>query len=148
MITLALGALAAWLATLSLVIVLLVRQVSLLSVRVTLASSTFTTSLDGPELGTEVSDSVARAFGELDQAVVLALSGDCNAFPANSLRTWSTARCGLASSPFSLATPKARSCSRIFFQPALHRSWSPMQVSFSKSSASEAVHLRSSSTDE
>jgi hypothetical protein len=79
MTTVALVALVAWVLVLSLVVLLLVRQVSLLSVRLTLAGATVAQALDGPELGTDVPASIADLLPARRHVALLALSADCNA---------------------------------------------------------------------
>ena len=68
-----------WLGVLSLVVVLLVRQIGLLTVRLSVAGQGLSLDDDGPEVGSEEPDEVASALSSLEgeRAYVLLLSSTC-----------------------------------------------------------------------
>ncbi len=69
----------AWLGVLTLVVVLLVRQIGLLTVRLSLAGEDILPDNDGPEVGGEIPDEVALALPQLngERNYVLLLSASC-----------------------------------------------------------------------
>lgn len=69
----------AWLGVLTLVVVLLVRQIGLLTVRLSLAGEDILPDNDGPEVGSEIPDEVALALPQLngERNYVLLLSASC-----------------------------------------------------------------------
>jgi hypothetical protein len=56
-----------WLGVLSLVVVLLVRQIGLLTVRLSVASQALSLDNDGPEIGSKVPEEVASALSDLEK---------------------------------------------------------------------------------
>jgi len=68
-----------WLGVLTLVAVLLVRQVGLLSVRLSVASQTLSLDDDGPEVGSSVPEDVASVLSDLeeDRGYLLLISAGC-----------------------------------------------------------------------
>lgn len=69
----------AWLGILTLVVVLIVRQIGLLTVRLSLAGEAFSLDDGGPEIGSRVPDEVASVLPELNEgrAHLLLLSASC-----------------------------------------------------------------------
>jgi hypothetical protein len=69
-----------WLGVLTLVVVLLVRQLGLLTVRLSMASQTISLDDDGPEVGSDVPENVASVFpeGEEEPAYLLLISAGCD----------------------------------------------------------------------
>jgi hypothetical protein len=69
----------AWLGALTLVVVLLVRQIGLLTVRLSVASRAFSLDDDGPEVGSSVPEEVTSALPNLQdkQAFLLLISANC-----------------------------------------------------------------------
>jgi len=69
----------AWLGVLTLVIVLLVRQIGLLTVRLSVASRAFSLDDDGPEVGSSVPEDVTSALPDLQdkRAYLLLISANC-----------------------------------------------------------------------
>ena len=71
----------AWLGVLSLVVVLLVRQIGLLTVRLSVASQALSLDNDGPQVGSKVPDELVSALPSLledERAYVLLLSATCD----------------------------------------------------------------------
>jgi hypothetical protein len=67
-----------WLGVLSLVVVLLVRQIGLLTVRLSAASQTLSLENDGPEIGSKVPEEVSSALPGLEEhAYLLLISATC-----------------------------------------------------------------------
>src|SRR5215211_1451254 len=68
-----------WLGVLSFVVVLLVRQIGLLTVRLSVASQALSVDNDGPEVGSKVPDEVAAVLPNLEgeRAYLLLLSATC-----------------------------------------------------------------------
>jgi hypothetical protein len=69
----------AWLGILTLVVVLLVRQIGLLTVRLSVASQALSLDDDGPEVGSSVPEDVASvlATSEEEKAYLLLISAGC-----------------------------------------------------------------------
>ncbi len=69
----------AWLGILSLVVVLLVRQIGLITVRLSLVSEPFSLDDGGPEMGSRIPDGVLSVLPELDgrRAHLLLFSASC-----------------------------------------------------------------------
>lgn len=69
----------AWLAVLTVVIVLLVRQIGLITVRLSLTGEAFSLDNGGPEIGSRIPDEVASILPELDErrTYLLLLSATC-----------------------------------------------------------------------
>lgn len=67
-----------WLGVLTLVAVLLVRQVGLLTVRLSVASQTMSLDDDGPEIGSSMPEDVASVMPEEEQAYLLLVSAGCD----------------------------------------------------------------------
>lgn len=69
----------AWLGVLTLVVVLLVRQIGLLTVRLSVASQTLSLDDDGPEVGSNVPDDVASILSDLEEnrGYLLLISAGC-----------------------------------------------------------------------
>jgi hypothetical protein len=69
----------AWLGVLTLVVILLVRQIGLLTVRLSVASQAFSLDHDGPEVGTNLPDEVMSALPDLqdERAYLLLISAGC-----------------------------------------------------------------------
>ncbi len=69
----------AWLGVLTLVAVLLVRQIGLLTVRLSVASQTLSLDDDGPEVGSSVPEDVASVLSDLeeDRGYLLLISAGC-----------------------------------------------------------------------
>ena len=68
----------AWLGVLTFVVMLLVRQVGLLTVRLSVATQAMPLDDDGPELGSSLSEDVAEVMPEEDPAYLLLISADCD----------------------------------------------------------------------
>ena len=70
----------AWLGVLTLAVVLLVRQIGLLTVRLSMASQTISLDDDGPEIGSGVPEDVASVLpkGEEVPAYLLLISAGCD----------------------------------------------------------------------
>jgi hypothetical protein len=68
-----------WLGVLSLVVVLLVRQIGLLTVRLSVASQGLALDNDGPEVGSSIPDEVTSALPNLEEerAYLLLISAGC-----------------------------------------------------------------------
>ena len=68
-----------WLGVLTLVVVLLVRQIGLLTVRLSVASQAFSLDNDGPEVGSSLPDEVTSVAPELmeERAFLLLISSSC-----------------------------------------------------------------------
>ena len=68
-----------WLGVLTLVVVLLVRQIGLLTVRLSVASQAFSLDNDGPEVGSSLPDEVTSVVPELmeERAFLLLISSSC-----------------------------------------------------------------------
>jgi hypothetical protein len=68
-----------WLGVLSFVVVLLVRQIGLLTVRLSVASQALSVDNDGPEVGSKVPEEVSSVVPDLEResAYVLLLSATC-----------------------------------------------------------------------
>jgi hypothetical protein len=68
-----------WLGVLTLVVVLLVRQIGLLTVRLSVASQAFSLDNDGPEVGSSLPEEVTSVVPELmeEQAFLLLISSSC-----------------------------------------------------------------------
>ncbi len=69
----------AWLGVLTLVVVLLVRQIGLLTVRLSVASQTLSLDDDGPEVGSSVPEDVASVLSDLEEerGYLLLISAGC-----------------------------------------------------------------------
>jgi hypothetical protein len=81
MSTLAIAALVlvcAWLGVLTFVVVLLVRQVGLLTVRVTTATQAMSLDDDGPDIGSSLPEDVAEVMPEGERAYLLLISAGCD----------------------------------------------------------------------
>jgi hypothetical protein len=76
----ALVLLCVWLGVLSLVVVLLVRQIGLLTVRLSVAGQALSLDNDGPKVGSKVPEEIASALPDLEgeHAYLLLLSATCN----------------------------------------------------------------------
>ena len=68
----------AWLGVLTFVVMLLVRQVGLLTVRVTMATQAMSLDDDGPEVGSSLPEDVAELMPERERAYLLLISADCD----------------------------------------------------------------------
>lgn len=68
----------AWLGILTLVVVLLVRQVGLLTVRLSMATQTMSLDEDGPEIGSSLPEDVAEVMPEGEPAYLLLISAGCD----------------------------------------------------------------------
>ena len=68
-----------WLGVLTLVVVLLVRQIGLLTVRLSVASQAFSLDNDGPEVGSSLPEEVTSVVPELmeERAFLLLISSTC-----------------------------------------------------------------------
>src|SRR3712207_5271059 len=68
-----------WLGVLTLVVVLLVRQIGLLTVRLSVASQAFSLDDDGPEVGSSLPEEVTSVLPELreERAYLLLISAGC-----------------------------------------------------------------------
>ena len=68
-----------WLGVLTFVVILLVRQIGLLTVRLSIASQTLSLDDDGPELGSSVPEDVASVLPEPEErAYLLLISAGCD----------------------------------------------------------------------
>ncbi len=67
-----------WLGVLTLVVVLLVRQVGLLTVRLSMASQAISLDDDGPEIGSSLPEDVASLMPEEEPAYLLLISAGCD----------------------------------------------------------------------
>jgi hypothetical protein len=68
----------AWLGVLTFVVILLVRQVGLLTVRVSIATRATSLDEDGPEIGTSLPEDVAEVMPEKERAYLLLISEGCD----------------------------------------------------------------------
>ena len=68
----------AWLGVLTFVVMLLVRQVGLLTVRVSIATRATSLDEDGPEIGTTLPEDVAEVMPEKERAYLLLISEGCD----------------------------------------------------------------------
>jgi hypothetical protein len=68
----------AWLGVLTLVVMLLVRQVGLLTVRISMATQAMSLDDDGPEIGSSLPEDVAEVMPEGERAYLLLISADCD----------------------------------------------------------------------
>jgi hypothetical protein len=68
----------AWLGVLTFVVMLLVRQVGLLTVRLTMATQAMSLDDDGPEVGSSLPEDVAEVMPEQERAYLLLISADCD----------------------------------------------------------------------
>jgi hypothetical protein len=68
----------AWLGVLTFVVVLLVRQVGLLTVRLSMATQTMSLDDDGPEIGSTLPEDVAEVMPEEEPAYLLLISAGCD----------------------------------------------------------------------
>jgi hypothetical protein len=68
----------AWLGILTFVVVLLVRQVGLLTVRLTMATQAMSLDDDGPEIGSSLPEDVAEVMPEGERAYLLLISAGCD----------------------------------------------------------------------
>ena len=66
-----------WLGVLAFVVVLLVRQVGLLTVRLSMATQAISLDDDGPEVGSILPEDVAEVMPEGEQAYLLLISASC-----------------------------------------------------------------------
>jgi hypothetical protein len=81
MSTLAIAALVlvcAWLGVLTFVVMLLVRQVGLLTVRVSMATQAMSLDDDGPDIGSSLPEDVAEVMPERERAYLLLISEGCD----------------------------------------------------------------------
>jgi len=67
----------AWLGVLTFVVMLLVRQVGLLTVRVTMATQAMSLDDDGPDIGSSLPEDVAELMPERERAYLLLISAGC-----------------------------------------------------------------------
>ena len=67
----------AWLGILTFVVVLLVRQVGLLTVRLSMATQAMSLDDDGPEIGSTLPEDVAEVMPDDEQAYLLLISASC-----------------------------------------------------------------------
>jgi hypothetical protein len=67
-----------WLGILTLVVVLLVRQVGLLTVRLSAAARTISLDDDGPEVGSSLPEDVAELMPEEEPAYLMLISAGCD----------------------------------------------------------------------
>jgi len=67
-----------WLGVLTFVVMLLVRQVGLLTVRLTMATQTMSLDDDGPEIGSSLPEDVAEMMPEGDPVYLLLISAGCD----------------------------------------------------------------------
>ncbi|CAN5189382.1 hypothetical protein BH18ACT10_BH18ACT10_03400 [soil metagenome] len=67
-----------WLGVLTLVVVLLVRQVGLLTVRLSMTSQAISLDDDGPEIGSSLPEDVASVMPKEDPAYLLLVSAGCD----------------------------------------------------------------------
>jgi len=68
----------AWLGVLTFVVMLLVRQLGLLTVRVSIATRATSLDEDGPEIGTSLPEDVAEVMPEKERAYLLLISEGCD----------------------------------------------------------------------
>ena len=68
----------AWLGILTFVVVLLVRQVGLLTVRFTMTAQEMSLDDDGPEIGSSLPEDVAEVMPEGERAYLLLISASCD----------------------------------------------------------------------
>ena len=68
----------AWLGILTFVVILLVRQVGLLTVRLSMAAQATSLDDDGPEIGSSLPEDVAEVMPEGDTAYLLLISAGCD----------------------------------------------------------------------
>ncbi len=68
----------AWLGVLTFVVMLLVRQVGLLTVRVSTATQAMSLDDDGPEVGSSLPEDVAEVVPQNEQAYLLLISAGCD----------------------------------------------------------------------
>ncbi len=68
----------AWLGVLTFVVMLLVRQVGLLTVRLSMATQTMSLDEDGPEIGSSLPEDVAEVMPEGERAYLLLISAGCD----------------------------------------------------------------------
>lgn len=68
----------AWLGVLTFVVMLLVRQVGLLTVRISMATQAMSLDDDGPEIGSSLPEDVAEVMPEGQRAYLLLISADCD----------------------------------------------------------------------
>ena len=66
-----------WLGVLTLVVVLLVRQVGLLTVRLSMATQAISLDEDGPEIGSNLPEDVTEVMPEGESAYLLLISATC-----------------------------------------------------------------------
>ena len=66
-----------WLGVLTLVVVLLVRQVGLLTVRLSVATQAISLDEDGPEIGSDLPEDVTEVMPEGESAYLLLISATC-----------------------------------------------------------------------
>jgi hypothetical protein len=70
---------AAWLAILTLILILVVRQIGLITVRLSVASEAFSLDSGGPDVGEEITDEAQTVLPELEgRAYLLLLSAGCD----------------------------------------------------------------------
>jgi hypothetical protein len=67
----------AWLGVLTFVVVLLVRQIGLLTVRLSMATQAISLDDDGPEIGSSLPEDVAEVMPEEEPAYLLLISASC-----------------------------------------------------------------------
>jgi len=67
-----------WLGVLTFVVILLVRQVGLLTVRVSIATRATSLDEDGPEIGSSLPEDVAEVMPEKERAYLLLISEGCD----------------------------------------------------------------------
>jgi hypothetical protein len=68
----------AWLGILTFVVMLLVRQVGLLTVRLSMATQAMSLDDDGPEIGSSLPEDVAEVMPEGERAYLLLISAGCD----------------------------------------------------------------------
>jgi hypothetical protein len=68
----------AWLGILTFVVMLLVRQVGLLTVRISMATQAMSLDDDGPEIGSSLPEDVAEVMPEGERAYLLLISAGCD----------------------------------------------------------------------
>lgn len=68
----------AWLGVLTFVVVLLVRQIGLLTVRLSMAAQAMSLDDDGPEIGSTLPEDVAEVMPEGERAYLLLISEGCD----------------------------------------------------------------------
>jgi len=68
----------AWLGVLTFVVVLLVRQIGLLTVRLSMAQQAISLDDDGPEIGSSLPEDVAEVMPEEEPAYLLLISASCD----------------------------------------------------------------------